>query len=354
MKKKYLHLSKKKGLPPGTLVHVGEKKTAAVRARIIEYNANDFNIRDVETVPDCCAPLLEESILWLDVVGIHQVDRIEEIGNRFNIHPLVMEDILNTNQRPKFEQWDDYGFFVLKLLHFDIDTCEIQPEQTSFILKKGLMISFQETEQDDFIPIINRILNDQGRIRKMGADYLLYSLIDSIVDNYFDILEKAGTVIEDLEDSLLSNPAEKIIGTIHTLKREMMLLRKSVWPLREVISRIERGECPALQEATLIYFKDIHDHIIQIVDTIELFRDMLSGMIDIYLSSVNNKMSQVMKLLTIITTIFIPLSFITGIYGMNFQYMPGLASTLGFYLTIAAMIAIALSMVAYFRIKKWF
>ncbi len=353
MKKKYLHLSKKKGLPPGTLVHVGEKKTAGVRARIIEYNQNDFNIRDVETVPDCCDPLLEESILWLDVVGIHQVDRIEDIGNRFNIHPLVMEDILNTNQRPKFEQWDDYGFFVLKLLHFNIDTFEIQPEQTSFILKKGLVISFQETEQDDFIPVINRILNDQGRIRKLEADYLLYSLIDSIVDNYFDILEKAGTVIEELEDSLISNPVEKIISTIHTMKREMMLLRKSVWPLREVISRIERGECPIVQETTLIYFKDIHDHIIQIVDTIELFRDMLSSMVDIYLSSVNNRMSQVMKLLTVITTIFIPLSFITGIYGMNFHFMPGLEWRYTFYLILSLMGLIAFFMLFYFKKKNW-
>ncbi|HDP81107.1 MAG TPA: magnesium/cobalt transporter CorA [Spirochaetes bacterium] len=354
MAKRNNRVSKKKGLPPGSLVHVGEQKTEDVSIKTIEYNEKGYIIRDVEHIEAPPGPLPQGSVRWIDVAGLHRVDIIEQIGAAFDIHPLVMEDILNTNQRPKFENWDDYGFFVLKLMRFDERTDGISSEQVSLLLKDGLVISFQEGGHDDFIPVINRVLNEQGPIRKAGADYLLYSILDLIIDNYFTILEKTGEIIERLEDETIGKPGRATIKAVHSLKREMMLLRKSVWPLREVISRVERQECPLITSGTLVYFKDIHDHIIQIVDTVELYRDMLSSLVDIYLSSVNNRMSQVMKLLTMITTIFIPLSFITGIYGMNFRLMPGLDSPLGFYLTLAAMLLIALLMTAYFKIKKWF
>ncbi len=347
-------ISRKKGLPPGTLVHVGEKKTEAVKILVIDYNEKNFNICDVQSISECDSSIGEPRVRWVDVVGIHRVDVIEEIGRIYNLHPLVMEDILNTNQRPKIDDWDDYSYMVLKALQFDAARGEIVPEQISIILGRDFVVTLQEREGDDFIPIIDRILNDKGRVRKSGADYLVCALIDSIVDNYFGILEKIGEKIEVIEDELIADPREGTAGAIHSLKREMIFLRKAVWPLREAISALERGESSMINDSTLVYFKDVYDHVIQIIDTIELFRDMLSGMIDVYLSSINNRMNQVMKLLTIITTIFIPLSFIAGVYGMNFRFMPELEWRWGYLSVIMVMIGTALLMVFYFRRKKWF
>ncbi len=354
MKKLADKISRKKGLPPGTLVHVGEQKTEEVKILVIEYNEQDFNVCDVKKVNECSHSYKGEMTKWIDVVGIHDVNVIAEIGSLYNLHPLVMEDILNTNQRPKVDDWGEYTYIVLKMLHFDGKTGEIVPEQASIILGEKLVITFQETKGDDFLPVIDRIINDQGRIRKTGADYLAYALLDSIIDNYFGILEKLGEKIETLEAELIEKPTQETVNTIHFLKREMIFLRKSVWPLREVIAALERGESSRIGDSTRMYVKDIYDHVIQIIDTIELFRDMLSGMIDIYLSSINNRMNQVMKLLTIITTIFIPLSFITGIYGMNFSYIPGFELRYGVLVVLTAMVLIAVFMLYFFKKKKWF
>ncbi|RPI95908.1 MAG: magnesium/cobalt transporter CorA [Spirochaetales bacterium] len=346
-------VSKKRGLPPGTLVHVGDRKTEITKILVIEYNETRYNICDTESVAACSSQIENPTVRWIDIVGIDRVDVVAEAGSLYDFHPLVMEDILNTSQRPKLDDWGDYSFLVLKALHYNEARDEITAEQISLVLKGDTVITFQEIEGDDFLPVIDRIINDRGRIRKLGADFLVYAIIDSVVDNYFGILERLGDRIEALEDELLSDPRRETIHRIHALKSEMIFLRKSVWPLREVISRLERGEGGAFNDSTFVYLKDIHDHIVQVIDTIELLRDMLSGMLEIYLTSVNNRLNEVMKLLTVITTIFIPLSFIAGVYGMNFRFMPELEWKGAYFVVIALMAAIGVSMFVYFKKKKW-
>ncbi len=346
-------VSRKKGLPPGTLVHIGDKKTEKTRILVIEYDEKRYNICDTESIAECRSPIENPTVRWIDIVGIDRVDAVAETGSLYDLHPLVMEDILNTSQRPKLDDWGEYIFLVLKALHYDEDRDEITAEQVSLVLKSDTVITFQEMAGDDFLPVIDRIINDRSRIRKLGADFLVHAIIDSIVDNYFGILERLGDRIEALEDELLSDPKRETIHKIHALKRETIFLRKSVRPLREVIGRLERGEGGAFKEATIIYLRDISDHIIQVIDSVELFRDMLSGMLDIYLTSVNNRLNEVMKLLTVITTIFIPLSFIAGVYGMNFRFMPELEWPGAYFVVIALMILIGLSMFVYFRKKRW-
>jgi magnesium transporter len=260
---------------------------------------------------------------------------------------------MNTGQRPKMEDFNDYLFIVLKMLSYDEEENETQTEQVSLILSSKFVLSFQESEGDVFDPVRERIRSDRGRIRKMGVDYLAYSLIDAIVDNYFMVLEKIGERIEDIEDELVKNPTPEVLHTIHRLKRELIFLRKSVWPLREVISRLERWESPLIDKSIDIYLRDVYDHTIQVIDALETFRDMLSGMLDIYLSSLSNRMNEVMKVLTIIATIFIPLTLISGIYGMNFRYMPELESPWGYPLVYTVMLAVSAVMLIYFRRKKW-
>jgi magnesium transporter len=278
---------------------------------------------------------------------------VEKIGTHFGIHPLIMEDILHTGQRPKGEDLGDYLFIVLKMIYHDEEKDEVIGEQLSLILGPNYVISFQEREGDVFNPIRERIRNAKGRIRKAGADYLAYVLVDAIVDHYFAILEELGGTIESLEEELVTNPRPETLQTIHTLKRELIFLRKSVWPLREVISGLEREESPLITEPTGIYLRDVYDHTIQVIDTIETYRDMVSGMLDIYLSSLSNRMNEVMKVLTMIATIFIPLTFIAGIYGMNFKFMPELEWHWGYPMALVVMLLIVGSMFIYFRRKKW-
>jgi magnesium transporter len=251
------------------------------------------------------------------------------------------------------EDFDNYLFIVLKMLQYNDLENETRTEQVSIILGSNYVISFQEDEGDVFGLIRERIRANRGRTRKMGADYLAYSLIDAIVDNYFMVLEKIGEQIEDIEDELVKNPTPEVLHTIHSLKRELIFLRKSVWPLREVISRLERWESPLIDKSIDIYLRDVYDHTIQVIDALETFRDMLSGMLDIYLSSISNRMNEVMKVLTIIATIFIPLTLITGIYGMNFRYMPELDSPWGYPMVFLVMLAVSAVMLMYFRRKKW-
>jgi len=293
------------------------------------------------------------TVTWINIDGIHQLDIIEKIGKHFHLHPLILEDIVNTEQRPKMEDFEDYIFSVLKMLYYDEKENETKAEQISLILGTNFVISFQETAGNVFDPIRERIRNGKGRIRKMGADYLAYSLIDTVVDNYFVILEKIGEKIEGMEEELITNPTPETLQTIHNLKRDMIFFRKSVWGLRELVSSLQRGESSLIQESTGIYLRDVYDHTIHVIDTIETFRDMITGMLDIYLSSVSNKMNEVMKVLTIFAVIFIPLTFITGVYGMNFHYMPELSWQWGYPLIWLVMIAVSISMLVYFRRKKW-
>jgi magnesium transporter len=345
--------SKKAGLPPGTLVHIGEQKAEEVSITVIDYDEGRLQEEEIETVEECFPFKDKPTVTWINVDGIHQVEILELLGECFGLHPLVLEDILNTDQRPKLEDFGDYIFVVLKTFSYNDQSDEVEPEQISLILGPSLVMSFQEREGDVFNPIRERVRTGKGRIRRMGADYLAYSLLDSIVDNYFTVLEQVGEKIEFLEEELVTNPTPETLQTIHNLKREMIFLRKSVWPLREVIGALERGESSLIEESTGIYLRDVYDHTIQVIDTIETFRDMISGMLDIYLSSVSNRMNEVMKVLTIIATIFIPLTLVAGIYGMNFQYMPELGWRWGYPVVWLAMLVIGALMLVYFRRKKW-
>ena len=345
--------SKKVTLPPGTLVYTGEKKTEEVRITIMDYDESQFQEKEAKKVEDCFPFKDKPTVTWINIDGIHKLDIIEKIGTHFNLHPLVLEDIVNTAQRPKMEDFTDYIFIVLKMLQFDEHENKTAVEQVSLILGSNYVISFQESEGDVFNSIRERIRSNKGRLRKMGPDYLAYCLIDAIVDSYFAILENYGERIEDIEDRVVANPTPETLQSIHSLKGEMIFLRKSVWPLREVINRLERWESPLVSKSLDIYLRDVYDHTIQIIDAIETFRDMLSGMLDIYLSSISNRMNEVMKVLTIIATIFIPLTLITGIYGMNFKFMSELEHPWGYPMAYLIMFAISILMLAYFRRKKW-
>jgi magnesium transporter len=345
--------SKKAGLPPGSLVHIGEKKAGELKVTLIDYDETQFQEREIKTIEECFVFRGKPTVTWINVDGLHQVEVLEKLGECYGFHPLMLEDILNTDQRPKMEDYGDYVYIVLKMLDQSNKNNEVVMEQISLILGPNFVISFQEMEGDLFDPIRERIRNGKGRIRKMGADYLAYTLVDSIVDNYFIIMEKLGEKIEFLEEELVTRPTAETLKTIHQLKREMIFLRKAVWPLREVVSGLQRGESSLIKEPTRIYLRDVYDHTIQVIDTIETFRDMVSGMLDIYLSSISNRLNAVMKVLTIIATIFMPLTFIAGIYGMNFKYMPELEWRWGYPVIWLVVIFIGVSMLIYFKKKRW-
>lgn len=344
---------RKVGLPPGTPVYVGEKKIEKVKISVIDYNETQFLEKEVKSVEEIL-PLKEKpTVTWINIAGIHEVEAVEKIGRNFDLHPLVIEDIVNTDQRIKMEDFGNYIFVVLKMFFYDENKKWTKAEQVSLILGSNFVISFQEEESDIFNSIRERIKNGKGRARKLGADYLAYSLLDAIVDHYFIILEKLGERIEDLEDELVTRPEPKILEEIHRLRREMIFLRKSIWPLREIIACLERGETSLIQKSTEIYLRDVYDHTIQVMDAVETYRDMLAGMLETYLSSISNKMNEVMKVLTIIATIFIPLTFIVGIYGMNFKFIPELEWRWGYLIIWIIMIIVAVFMIFYFKRKRW-
>jgi magnesium transporter len=345
--------STKAGLPPGTLIHIGARKTEEPKITIMDYDETHFQEREIKTIEECFLFKDQPTVTWINIDGLHQIEILEKLGECYGFHPLVLEDILNTEQRPKIDDYGEYLYVVLKMLHDKGKGGQIEAEQISLILGPNFVFSFQEGEGDVFDAIRERIRSGKGRIRKMGADYLAYALLDAVVDYYFVILEKLGERIEFLETELVTNPETKILREIQILKREMIFLRKAVWPLREVVAALERCESPLFQKATVVYLKDVYDHIIQVIDSVETFRDMLSGMLDIYLSSISNRLNSVMKVLTIIATVFMPLTFLAGVYGMNFKHMPELEWRWGYPLCWAVMAGIGVSMVVYFKKKKW-
>ena len=346
-------VSKTAGLVPGTLVHIGQSRQDKPRISVIDYNEEQFQEKEIKLIEECFPFKDKPSVTWINIDGIHEVDIIEKIGNHFGLHPLILEDIVNTGQRPKLEDFEDYIFVVLKMLYCEEKEKEIKAEQVSLILGANFVISFQERPGDVFDVIRERIRNSKGRIRKMSSDYLAYALLDAVVDNYFAILERLGDKIEDMESELVGNPNQKILQAIHHLKGDVIFLRKSVWPLREVVSGLERGESKLIKKPTRVFFRDVYDHTIQVIDNVETSRDMVSGMLDIYLSSISNRMNEVMKVLTIFAAIFIPLTFIAGIYGMNFQYMPELNWRWGYFVVLAFMASAAIIMLFFFKKKKW-
>ncbi len=352
MPKIFKRRSKKAGLPPGSLVYIGDKKIHETDVVVIDYDDENFVEKSVKTIAEYLPFKDKPTVTWINVKGL-EVGAIEDVGRCFELHPLLLEDVLNTDQRPKLDEFEKYLFFVVRMLQYDEKGSEVRAEQISFVLGKNYVISFQESDGDIFDPVRDRIRNGKGLIRKMGADYLAYTLIDAVVDGYFIILEKIGDRIEEIEDELVLNPTTETLQLIHFLKRQMIVLRKSVWPIREVINRLDKVGSGLIEKTTTIYLRDVYDHTIQVIDAIETYRDLLSGMLDIYLSSISNRMNEIMKVLTIIGTIFIPLTFIAGVYGMNFRYMPELGLTWGYPTILLLMLIMGISLVFYFRGKKW-
>jgi magnesium transporter len=345
--------TKKAGLPPGTLVYTGEKVHEPAKITVIDYDEKNFAEKEIASLNECPVFATKASVTWINVSGIHQVANLEKLGECFSLHPLVLEDILNVDQRPKIEDYEDYLFIVLKSIQQGEQTQEMTVNQISLILGPNYVLSFQEGDSNLFTPVRERLVAAKGRIRKAGADYLAYSLIDLIVDHYFEVLEGSAEQIEIVEDEVVSQPNPQTLRQVHRFKNDMIILRKSLWPLREVIARLERRESSLIEDATSVYFKDVYDHTIIAIDTVETYRDILSGMLDIYLSSVSNRLNEVMKVLTIIATIFMPLTFIVGLYGMNFKYMPELEWHYGYYGVLTFMALVALIMLAIFKKKKW-
>jgi len=345
--------SRKTGLPPGTAVHIGEKKSERTRIRLLHYDAAQVVERELAGIEDGVSLRLGTGVTWVHVTGVHDVGLLDKLGRGFGLHPLVVEDIANTDQRPKFEDYGDYIYVVLKMLHDGPSSREITPEQVSIIFGKDFVLSFEEAEPTVFEPVRERIRAGRARIREQGADYLAYSLLDAVVDNYFSLLEQFGEAMEQLQGEVLASPTPRMQQSLHHLRGEMVLLRRSVWPLREVLGGLERGRSGLIKEDTFVYLRDVYDHTVHVIDTIETFRDMIAGLMDIYLMSLSNRMNEIMKVLTIIATIFMPLSFIASLYGMNFRHMPELDWPWGYPLVLLLMAAVAGGLLLFFRRKKW-
>jgi magnesium transporter len=346
--------SQKAGLPPGALVHVGEPRLEKTRITTMVYDTSHLDEEVLDTVPEVF-PLEEApAVTWINVDGIHEVEIVEELGARLGLHPLVLEDILNPDQRPKMEDLGEYLYVVLKMLDWDELRGEMTTEQVSLLVGANYVISLQERPGGDVLdPIRQRIREAKGNIREEGPDYLAYAILDGVVDRYFGVLEGLGEKVEDLEEELVANPTPETLQGLHDMKREMIFIRKSVWPLREVAAALERGGSPLIEESTRPYLRDVYDHIIQVMDAVETLRDMLSGMLDIYLSSISNRMNEVMKVLTIFAAVFIPLTFIVGVYGMNFVYMPELTWRWGYPVVWLVMLGAGFAMLWFFKRRRW-
>ncbi len=345
--------SSKTGLPPGSPVYVGDKIPKGTRIRVIDYDEDKFEQKEVNHIKDILKYKDSNTITWINFDGIHNPELMEMVGREFGLHPLVVEDILNTDQRAKIDDYDDYIYLVLRMFYNIRGIEEIHSEQISIIIGKKFVLSFQESEGDIFDILRDRLKYNKGKVRKMGSDYLAYCLVDLIVDNYFSIVEKIGEDVESIEDMLAEDPDPDTLQRIHGIKQRMIFLRKSVWPLREAVSKFQRFENNLLSQETKLYMRDVYDHTIQIIDAIESYRDTTSSMIDIYLSSISYKMNEIMKVLTIISTIFIPLTFIAGVYGTNFHYFPEITWKYGYFGMWGVMAVIAVFMLYYFRKKKW-
>jgi magnesium transporter len=351
---RFIKRSKKPaGASPGSLVFVGDQKVKKVRITVMDYDADQLIEDELDSVESTFKFKKNATTSWINVDGLHDIEMLGRIGEYFGIHPLSLEDILNTGQRPKSEDFDEYMHITFKMLIFDSENMCIRSEQISLIVGENYLISFQEAEGDVFHSVRERIRKGKARIRTGGSGYLAYALVDAVVDHYFTVLEAVGGEIESLEGKLIDDPDTSALETIHNLKREMIFFRKQAWPMREMINNLEKSESNVFKDASGIFLADVYDHTIQVIDTIESFRDLLSSMQDLYLSTVSNRMNEVMKLLTIIATIFIPITFLAGIYGMNFDFMPELHWKGAYFILLGVMALIGIGMVIFFRRKNW-
>lgn len=347
------HHARKVGMPPGSIIYVGDGSPSPTTVSLIDYTEADVVERKGITYDECTALRDNPSITWLNFSGLADVEQIKKVGEVFGLHPLVMEDILHMGQRPKLELYENYVYLVVKMIYRGDNGKEVTYEQLSIVLGKNYVLTFQEKEGDVFNGIRERIRNNKGRLRRSGADYLVYSLLDSVVDNYFPALEKIGDHVEDIEERLSDDPEQDVLSDIYRLKREVLFLRKNIWPIREVVAAMMRQDIELVSPATNTYLRDVYDHSIQVMDVVDTYTDMLSELTDVYMSIVSNRMNEIMKTLTIIATIFIPLTFIVGLYGMNFVYMPELTNELAYPAVLLVMATISAVMLLYFRRKGW-
>lgn len=346
-------LSKKTGMQPGTLVYTGKKKKERVNINLIQYNDTIFSEKLVNDIHHCLPLDPSYSVTWIDIKALNDLVVIENTGRMFNIHPLILEDILNTNQRPKIEFSEKNIFIVLKMLSYNEREDHVEAEQISIVLGENYVITFQENDDDIFDNLRETIRKIKGQIRILGPDYLAYALLDTIVDYYYILLEKIGQKIENYEELLLGSSKPDILKDIYILKRENLVLRKSVWPLREVIAKMERVDSTFLHRSTHPFIRDLQDHTTIVIETVDAYMEMISNLVELSLSIGNNRLNEVMKILTMISTIFIPLTFIAGIYGMNFQYMPETEWKWGYFVILSVMVILGILMIIYFRRKKW-
>jgi magnesium transporter len=345
--------SKKSGLPPGTPIHIGEHRTDAVNIHLVTYSEAMLQEKVLTPKEEFSFSPSERKLTWVSIHGIHDIVPLKQIATAFQLHPLVLEDVVNTEQRPKVEDYEQHLFLVLKNITWHDKTRTIQTEQISLILGQNFVLSFQEGNQDVFHTVRARLQNGKSGIRTHGSDYLFYAFLDAVVDNYFFVLEALGEEIESLEEQVMKQTGQESLRDLHELKREMIVLRKSVWPLREVVGRLSREESSLVHQATQVYLRDVYDHTVQVIETIETYREMLTSILEIYLTSLSNKLNEIMKVMAMIATLFIPLTLIASIYGMNFKHMPELEWTWGYPLVLAIMGLCAAGMVLFFRKRKW-
>lgn len=341
------------GQGPGALVHIGDIKTAEPLITLIEYDADDYCETRFKTLQQGRQHQPQHETLWLNVHGLQDISILEEIGSRFKLHPLVLEDILNTDQRPKVEDYGDYVFIVAKFFEYDTASKTLNADQISLVVGSNFVLSFQERPTGKFQALRERLQANKGQTRKFGADYLCYSLLDSIVDHYFTVLEFLSEATEHLESRLLIKAEVKMLGDIHTLKTDTMQIRRALWPLREVLNMLQHGEARQFKPETLIYLRDVYDHTVHVIESVEMIRDLMSGMLDIYMSAMSNRLNQQMRVLTVITTIFMPLTLISSVYGMNFKHMPELDWYWGYYAVLGVMGSIAVVMSFIFWRRRW-
>jgi magnesium transporter len=339
------------GSPPGTLFYNGEHKNERIKITLIEFNETEFFEEEFYDLSHCIEHVKPNMIKWMNIEGVHKTELIEKIGQIYGLHPLTLEDIVHIDQRPKFEEYENYLLTIMKMISY---SDEVEAEQLSIILKDSTVISFQEPTGGDAFDIIReRLRQSKGRVRKLGADYLYYALMDAVVDCYFNAIEKIGDKVERIEEEIMNQPRKQSLNELYRIKREVIYLRKQVWPLRDMINNLIRSETTLITTNTHLFLRDIQDHSTRIIEAVEIYRDLLSGIMDIYLSTNANKMNEVMKMLTIISTIFIPVTFISSVYGMNFDYMPELRSPYGYAGVLLVMLIVIVSLVIYFKRKKW-
>jgi magnesium transporter len=345
--------NRKTGLAPGTPVHIGARRTERTKITVFEYDASSVREMELENLEGCRECKEAKGLVWINIDGVHDISVVETIGDVFDLHPLVREDIVNTSQRPKVEEYDSYLYAIVKMLYEEKENQALQAEQVSIIVTPRVVISFQEQEGDVFTPVRERLRTGKGIVRQRGSDYLAYCLIDAIVDHYFLIMENLEERIHPLEMAVVEDPQPRVLQKIHDLKNDLMFLRRSLWPLREMLARLYREQLPPIQKQTRPFLRDVHDHTIQVIEILESFQEIVSGLMDIYLSSISIRMNNIMKVLTIIATIFIPLTFIAGVYGMNFHHMPELSWRWGYPAVWGVMVLVFVGMLIFFKRKKW-